>query len=81
MFGLSPSKILFTVLVIAVVWYGFKWLGQLQKRNGGKSAKDPDQVNRDAAPATEDLVACSLCGDYVSATRASNCGRADCPHG
>jgi len=89
MFGFSLPKLLFTILVVVVVVYGFKAIGRLQERResdeeavrkppprsgGGKSASAP------RATEAEDMVACPACGTYVAAHGARSCGRADCPY-
>ncbi len=79
MFGFSLQKLLFLGLIIAAIWYGFKWVGKLDRdrkerlrgsRNGGSSDEGGGQ----------DLAECTLCGTYVTA-RLSRCpdGHADCP--
>lgn len=84
MFGLSPTKILFTILIIAVVWYGFKWLGRAQQ---AKKIKDRDAGrfrNKDSAnhpdDKVEELVECQKCGDFVVADKKNGCGRDACPY-
>jgi uncharacterized protein len=87
MFGFSPSKILFTVVIIAVVWYGFKWLNRLQdgqKKGNKKPPQDTTRSDNAAASAEdinyEELVACSKCGDFVVADKKSGCGKDGCPY-
>ena len=65
MFGFSLPKLIFTVLIIGAVWYGFKLLG---RRGGGE--QEPD---------ASDTVRCKECGDFVDAEFPENCGKADCP--
>ncbi len=74
MFGLSLSKILLLVLVVAAVWYGFKWVKRMQvKRDAAGGPARP------AAPGT-DLSACPACGTYVAAGVAQcPSKRSDCP--
>ncbi len=74
MFGLSLTKILFTVLVIVAVWKGFRLLGRLQERRAER-ARRPAPARRAAAAArrpappppdeTLELEPCPLCGTYV----------------
>lgn len=71
---LSLSKIALIVLVVAVVWYGFKALGRFQARGDAKAAK-VDRSN--GRLATEDLVKCQTCGAYVAPE--SPCGQGNCP--
>ena len=75
-------KLLFLAGAVAGVWYLFKMLAgpsappaepeaQAQRRATGA----PSRNRLDA----EDMVACKVCGTYVSANNARACGRADCP--
>lgn len=61
MLGMSVGKFLVLALVIAIVWYGFKWLGSRgqgnARRGGGRASARPDTGT--------DLVPCSACGTYV----------------
>ncbi len=67
MFGIfSLPKILFTVLIIVVVWQGFKWLnrrGELQKRRADELAREAETAAK--RPVVEDMVQCPDCGAYV----------------
>ncbi|MEK9753492.1 MAG: hypothetical protein VW338_09830 [Rhodospirillaceae bacterium] len=75
MFGFSLPKILFTVVIIVVVWQAFKWLnrrGELQQRRA-------EEVERDAATRArsaevEDMVQCPDCGAYVPQGSNHRCG-------
>ena len=83
MFGFSLSKLLFTVLVIGAVWYGFRWIGRLRHRPGaggrvGKAGAAPSEAPRPVE--AQDMVPCPVCGDYVAAGVAVDCQRADCPY-
>ena len=73
MFGFSFYKLLVLVTVIAVVWYGFKFIGRLQdqrqadaklrdsagRRPRARGADDP------GTPAAGDMVACPVCKTSV----------------
>lgn len=83
MFGLSLGKFLLLVLLVVIVWYGFKYVSrveairralreELQRRQGAQ--------RRPTIPA-EDLVKCAQCSAYVAARSATSCGRPDCPWG
>ncbi len=96
MFGFSLQKLLVLAAVIALVWYGFKFVGRLQDQrnaNGGlgaRAARRPKRRGRPAAaepPAAEsqaqdaeDMVACPVCQAYVQARGVARCGRSDCPY-
>ncbi|MCZ6885616.1 MAG: hypothetical protein O7E53_04525 [Alphaproteobacteria bacterium] len=78
MFGFSLQKLLVLGLIIAAIWYGFKWVGKLDR-----DRKERLRQSRDGAASDgdgQDLAECTLCGTYVTA-RLSRCpdGRADCP--
>lgn len=91
MFGLpSFTKLLVLAAVLAAVWYGFKFVGRLDKQRreeGRLDKKAPKSAGAAAArqPAkaeanSEDMTQCKVCGAYVAGKGASNCGRADCPY-
>lgn len=93
MFGFSLTKLLFTAAAIALVWYGFKWIGRMQqqkelqaKENARKATRqgrgDPLGQGGGAAPEVqdvEDMVKCKACGVFMPANSRS-CGRSDCPY-
>lgn len=72
---MSLPKLLILALIVAVVWYGYKWMGRVGVvRKAGRG--EGDSIDRDS----EDLVQCALCGTYV-ASGLDRCpeGRDDCP--
>ena len=79
-------KILVTAAIILVIWYGFKFVGRVaevkesKERNipKGGGGKAPSKANEGGE--TVDLVACKVCGDYVSSAKTVSCGRDDCPY-
>jgi len=81
--GVGFFKLLFLGGAVAAVWYLFKMLagpGQQPPSEPEPQAQRPASNTgaRNRADA-EDMVACKICGTYVSATAARSCGRADCP--
>ncbi len=87
MFGFSISKLVFTVLAVAAVWYGFKWVHRVQEIRRREAAARVHQEGRRSptgapagASAAEDMVKCPACGDYVPERGMKNCGRADCSY-
>ena len=91
MFGFSLQKLLVLAAVIALVWYGFKFIGRLQdqrKADGGLGARAPRRPKmRGAASAAEprvqdaeDMIACPICQAYVQARGSTRCDRSDCPY-
>ena len=91
MFGFSLQKFLVLAAVIALVWYGFKYVGRIQdqrKADGGLGARAGRRPKkRGGASAAEpggqdaeDMVACPVCQAYVQARGATRCDRSDCPY-
>ena len=94
MFGFSLPKLLFTAITIALVIYGFRWIGRLQQINEQrlKERKNPRKQGDAAASAQrrtstvadaddiETMIACKVCGSYVAAGSARSCGSDDCPY-
>ena len=90
MFGFSLQKLLVLILVIAAVWYGFKYLSRLdakrktesklRERGGGTAARGGSATPAATETDAEDMVQCPTCRAYVAARGAANCGRADCPY-
>ena len=84
MFGFSLPKLIFTVLVVVVVFYGFKAISQLQERREKQVADRASARGTDAAAkrsaGVEDMVACATCGTFVPTRSARSCGRGDCPY-
>ncbi|HXP30506.1 MAG TPA: hypothetical protein VN832_05415 [Stellaceae bacterium] len=84
MLGLSLGKLLILILLIGIVWYGFKYVQRveeirqrLRRQTGGQRRDD----SQDGSRAAEDLVKCPRCGAYVAVKSRASCGRADCPWG
>ncbi len=77
MFG----KFLLTVAVIAIVWFGFKYLARLAELKHRDAAPAP-KMRADRAPGieAETMVECRVCGTWQPAGAAKPCGRADCPY-
>ena len=75
MFGFSLPKIVVLVVIIALVWYGFKVFSR------GRNLENPgkgDEVTDNKGEQPVDMEACTVCGDYV-ATGSPSCGTEDCP--
>lgn len=81
MLGLSVGKVLFTVVIVAAVVYGWKWMNRVQVRQNQASRRVHEERPRQR-PAVEavDMTQCPTCGDYVPAKGAKSCGRQDCPY-
>jgi uncharacterized protein len=84
MFGIpSLQKLIVLALVVAVVWYGFRFLGRLQAARKAEAKLREQQGGRPAKKSSappgkgevEDLVPCPSCGAYVRAGSTCSCGR------
>ncbi len=84
MFGFSIQKLIVLAGVIAIVWYGFKFLGRLQQTRKAeaklreaeaKGEKKVSEPRPSAKDAVADLVQCPSCGAYVQAGSNCSCGR------
>jgi hypothetical protein len=56
-------KLLLTVLVIIIVWRGFRIWGDMQQR---LTRAEAEQKRQRRAPAPMDLVPCPRCGTYIA---------------
>jgi uncharacterized protein len=83
MFGLSLPKLLLVVVIVLVVWYGFKWLGRVRRVQRNEPARRAFRFlffgERPPPMAAEETVLCRACGAYVPEKAAASCGRQDCP--
>jgi hypothetical protein len=88
----SLPKLFWLILIIAAVWYGFKYLGLVDKARkraavdaaraaagrAGRARTTGREARGDLAQ-VEDTVKCRTCGAYVPVRSPSRCGRTDCP--
>lgn len=89
MLGLGIGKLLLTLAVIVVAWYGARWWARLQAHERAKLEREQRAATaarraattdgRGAQPAVEETVRCTVCGAYVPARGSRSCGRGDCP--
>ena len=66
MFGFSIMKVLFTIAVGVLVWYGFKWM---KRREIVAKARAKDALNRGSASAldgVEEMQPCPDCGAFIA---------------
>ena len=69
-------KLLLTVAIIVVVWFGFRFVNQWLGSGSGGSTKVDDDPPKEQI---EDLARCSVCDTYVDAKGNPDCARDDCP--
>jgi hypothetical protein len=75
-FGLSLTKILFTILIAVAVWKGFMMLGRLARERGVQAVRDKTRGRaRAAGTGTIELVECARCGAYFDPKQGCRCGR------
>ena len=75
MFGFG--KILVLAVIIAVVWYGFKFVGRLQAKRQEELKNAGRECNsKDAG----DMVKCPQCAAFVVAGGAAKCSKSECPY-
>jgi uncharacterized protein len=75
----SIGKILVFVAIIALVWFGFRLIGRLDKARQQTARKAAPERGK-ASSAVEETVRCPVCDAFVAARGATNCGRAGCPY-
>ena len=73
------TKLLVLAVIVALVWYGFKWAGRAGRQPGGGEIPR-DDAGRAALEDAEDMAKCEVCGTFVPARDASDCGRDGCPY-
>ncbi len=74
MLGFSLQKLIALAAIIALVWYGFRWLSRYQQVRKDRE-KDRLARARKAAPERtgEDLEPCPRCGAFVPAGGPHEC--------
>lgn len=65
MFGLSFTKLVFTILVIVAVWRGFKLIQQLRERREAAARAPRARAGGRPSGRPLELDPCPLCGTYV----------------
>ena len=93
MFGFSLTKLVFTAVIVFVVWNAFKYFTRVQDQRaersrvkgqgggqggGGKPSSAPKSSATPTSGGAEDMIECKVCNAYVT-RGAKSCGRDDCP--
>lgn len=76
MFGFGFGKLLVLAIIVAAVWYGYKFIGRLDKQRKEKVAKDKKKTTESVGK----MEKCPVCDTYLVAAQAENCGRPGCPY-
>jgi hypothetical protein len=71
-FGLTLTKLLFTILVIVAVWRGFAMIGKLQRARQAR-AVGRRSAGSDRPAGTIELVECARCGSYFDPREGCRC--------
>ena len=83
MFGFSLAKLAVLAAIIAAVWYGFRFLTQLEARKAQQKVRGsgrPAERAETSAQEAESMVQCPVCQVYMPAADTKACGRGDCPY-
>jgi len=74
-FGLSISKILFTILIVIVVWKGFAMVNRLarQRQQAEVARRRPASRPTASSRQTIELVECQRCGAYFDPREGCRC--------
>jgi hypothetical protein len=79
MIGFSLTKTIVLVAIVAAVWYGFKFVGRLEKRRKKELAMsqkfEPVDIND-----VGEMIKCPKCDAFVAENGAMNCGRPKCAY-
>ena len=66
MFGFSIMKILFTIVVVVVVWQGFKWLKRREAMAEARAQANLNPESMHPRDGVEEMVLCPDCGAYIA---------------
>ena len=82
MLGFSLGKILVLIAMIALVWYGFKYVARRNRNVGRDEAGGRIGRRQDGAedPEVQVMQTCAVCGTFVPHGSARSCGRESCPY-
>lgn len=78
------AKFLLTVAVVALIWFGFKYLQRVQELRSRAATRKPDGEKPrfqpvDNGESVQDLVKCPRCSTYRS-SKLGSCGQQGCPY-
>lgn len=77
------AKFLLTVAVVALIWFGFKYLqrvAELRDRSARRPLDGPPKFEPvDDGESVQDLIKCPRCNTWRS-SKLKSCGRPECPY-
>ena len=73
MFGFSLQKLIALAVIVAVVWYGFRWLSRYQRLRQAGAGRPARAAGKAAPDAAEELERCPKCGAFVPAAAPHDC--------
>lgn len=79
------AKFLLTVAVVAIIWFGFKYLQRVQELRSRADASRTPAGDRprfqpvENGESVQDLVKCPRCSAYRS-SKLGSCGQEGCPY-
>lgn len=77
------AKFLLTVAVVAIIWFGFKYLQRVQELRARAAKPAAGEKPRfqpvDNGESVQDLVKCPRCSTYRS-SKLGSCGQEGCPY-
>ena len=71
MFGFSLPKLLVLIALIAVVWYGFKAYGRVNRKRQAQTKQAAR--NKASEIATQDMIQCPKCRAYTASLESHSC--------
>ena len=77
MFGFSLGKLLVLALLIAAIWYGFKFF---ERRGRHLKEKTVRRTIKNGDDGTHNMEKCIECGTFVPTEASKDCGRENCPY-
>ncbi len=80
MFGFSVQKLVVLAAIIAAGWYGFKFVGRVDRARKAALKSAREGSAEAAVSEVEEMERCAACGTFVPLRGAGACGRDDCPY-
>ena len=71
MFGIGLPKLLVLIALIAVVWYGFKAYGRVNRKRQAQTKQAAR--NKASEIAAEDMIQCPKCRAYTASLESHSC--------